>query len=536
MVGNQEGSSEGPMSHLECDVKKALVQNQALHDLLVQSVARLSWQQSLIFCLQVQFFHRFSRRDADQELECCKAKSPAAETCAAEELVAAEGGPSTTAGPAESKKDTSDRGTDTEDNFDDDWIFVCDDSEEPVATEGGPLTPAALWLQPPICHQNSQASGDEASDESPAAEAVEGAPPSAAALWLQLPICVDQRDVSGHASQEPSPQEGRQDAACQTHGEESAATEGGPQTAAALWLRLPSCQDQPNRPVRGATTSSHCPFALAGTEVGGGECTPSDLHVPNLLPFLTVLDLMNWRLLSRRTRSPQALVEHIAEMGSMDRTTSVVAFGDMLRVLPCNPHTSFAEAFGGDAEQRKFYECRCWCKALASKTKPHFAEGHVRRIVAKNLQSLLWHCRSENAAVASAGMTVLLNYAADGLPFVQQPIAATLLSLLEDIIVESDIVANMKRISQCIEGLQMVLRSMERPQRRRWVSLMVHLLSDSRVRRDRLLLPLNMLWVADDDPRTTYKESRRELKILAHSVSTDSQSEKADIMCLIHSS
>ena len=43
--------------------------------------------------------------------------------------------PSHSAGPR-SQKDTSDTDTDTEENFDDDWIFVCDESEADLCLGG----------------------------------------------------------------------------------------------------------------------------------------------------------------------------------------------------------------------------------------------------------------------------------------------------------------------------------------------------------------------------------------------------------------
>ncbi|CAE7793600.1 unnamed protein product [Symbiodinium sp. CCMP2592] len=56
---------------------------------------------------------------------------------------------------------------------------------------------------------------------------------------------------------------------------------------------------------------------------GDGECAPYDLLLPDMLPYLSVTDLLKWCQLSRQTRSQEALIEHVAEMGSMDRRGKV---------------------------------------------------------------------------------------------------------------------------------------------------------------------------------------------------------------------
>ena len=169
--------------------------------------------------------------------------------------------------------------------------------------------------------------------------------------------------------------------------------------------------------------------------------------------------------------------------------------------------------------------------SLASKRKTCFPEGRVRLLVSKNLESLLRNCRSADVSVADDAMYVVLNYSADGLPSVQQTIAEAMLSLME-VLVKSGIHANKKRIGDCIMRLTMVLRSMSKPQRQKWVSLMVKLLMSRDVKADPLIWRLNMLWLADDNPRETYTEARKQLRTLA----TSASALRADLQYLIHSS
>ncbi|CAE7224375.1 unnamed protein product [Symbiodinium sp. KB8] len=292
--------------------------------------------------------------------------------------------------------------------------------------------------------------------------------------------------------------EGSLDASCQTDGDDCTVCGWLQETSATL----------------GSTLSFHSQTELADVEVGGGECTPSDLHVANLLPYLTVQELLNWRLLSRRTRSPQALIAHVAEMGSMDRPEAMVSCVEQIVMFAGNPDASF------DAEQEKLYRCRCWCTALASKRKTHFAENDVHRIVGNNPQSLLRHCKSADASIASAATHILYNYAFDAIPFVQQPIAEATLARLEDL-VETDMYANLDAINACVQSLVMLLRSLSKPQRQKWVSLMVKLLLDHRITQDVVIWRLQMLWLADDAPRQTYAEADQQLRIFAKSATED---------------
>ncbi|CAE7847618.1 AMT1-1 [Symbiodinium necroappetens] len=260
-----------------------------------------------------------------------------------------------------------------------------------------------------------------------------------------------------------------------------------------------------------------------------------------------VQELLNWRLLSRRTRSPKVLIQHVAEMGSMDRPEAIVAFAEKVTMFFRNPETSFAaalrghaetqrlyeSAFGGDATQQKLYESRSWCMALAANDRVHFAEIDVRRIVGNNLESLLWHCRSADASVADAAGLLVYNYASDAISFVQQTIVEATLGMMEDFI-KFNIPANLEKIQTCIGTLAKVLRWLSKPQRQQWVSLMVKLLMDHYVSTRHVIRELKMLWLADDDPKRTYAEAVQQLWILADSDRTGEV--KSAILSLLYSS
>ncbi|CAE7030013.1 unnamed protein product [Symbiodinium sp. CCMP2592] len=183
-----------------------------------------------------------------------------------------------------------------------------------------------------------------------------------------------------------------------------------------------------------------------------------------------------------------------------------------------NPDTLFADVFQGDAEQQKMYECRWWSTALASKRKTNFAESHAKRIVRKNLRSLLRHCRSSDVAVADAAMLLVMNHAVEALPFVQGPIAETMLGMTEEL-VESSISINKDKLLFCGTILGLVLRVLSKPQRQRWVSLLVELLMDEDFPKQPVIWRLRLLWLADDDPLRTYAAVRQQLRLYAKTAS-----------------
>ncbi|CAE7334408.1 unnamed protein product, partial [Symbiodinium microadriaticum] len=242
-------------------------------------------------------------------------------------------------------------------------------------------------------------------------------------------------------------------------------------------------------------------------------------------PVAGVQELLDWRLLSRHTRSPlqsHVLIDHVAEVGNLGRPETIVAFVEQLKLVGSNPDTPFAAVFEGDAGQRKIYQCllacRAWCTVLASKRKTHFAESHVERIVGENLRSLLRHCRSSDVSLAKNAMLLVMNHAAEALPFVQGPIAEALLGMMEEL-VESSISANSGIIMFCNQILGMALRVLDKPQRQKWASLLVKLLMDEDYPKEPVIWRLRLLWLADDDPLRTYSEVQHQMKIFVKSAS-----------------
>jgi len=429
------------------------------------------------------------------EPECCKAKMPAP-PCAAEE-------PLSHKDSSDTSTDTRSPGSDSEERPDAEWILVVSDaSEETVATEGAgspvsedtvaPSTPAAMWLGPDlsICPPRSDSCD---------------VPESVAAECQEAPSKEPPKEIRISEGFHSDPQGGR--------GDESPASASDAQDEGAQRPRGDG-QALAERIQPLGIEGRRSPTELRDSDlVGAGECTPSDLHVANLLPYLGVQDLLSWRLVSRRTRSPEALTAHLAEMGSMDGPAAILAFAEQLELFGVNPNVSNESAFEGDAEQQKLCECRLWCLALASKTFTHFSESYVRRTVGKNLQCVLRHCWSADSSIAAAAHCIAHNHASDALPFVAQMIAEGMLARMEEL-VRSNIRASLKQVYSCTWVLEKILRSLSKPQCQKWVSLTVKLLMGPHVTdkdKERLVWQLKMLWLVDDDPKRTYAEAEQQL-------------------------
>ena len=104
-----------------------------------------------------------------------------------------------------------------------------------------------------------------------------------------------------------------------------------------------------------------------------------------------------------------------------------------------------------------------------------------------------------------------------GLPFAKQLIAEAMLGQMEDLLPESAEVSkeSLEKAMQCAKHLTVVLRTLTKPQRQKWVSLLVRALQIDEGQaqfRKTLISDLMLLWRVDDDPRRTYAEAEQQLK------------------------
>ena len=262
---------------------------------------------------------------------------------------------------------------------------------------------------------------------------------------------------------------------------------------------------------------------------------PYNLLLPSLLQYLSVPELLTWRLISRRTRSTKVLTQHVAEMGRLDGASSVIEFWNQLVFFAHSEVGSVSAACAGDVEQQKRFDCGCWCIALALTRTSHFAESDVRQMVCKNLQDLLICCRTPSGSVNAAAHSLVSKYGRGGLPFVHHLIAEAMLDLTEHILENCSNIrlATWIESSLCMAHLDYTLLSLSKYQRQKWVSLLIRILHVCRTSSDECLpcvaYFLKLLWLADGEPRQTYAEAGQELWAFASSGSPDMQLQLRDL-------
>ena len=99
----------------------------------------------------------------------------------------------------------------------------------------------------------------------------------------------------------------------------------------------------------------------------------------------------------------------------------------------------------------------------------------------------------------------------------KQLIAETMLDQMEDLLPESAEISEdaLEQATQCGEHLTNVLRALTKPQRQKWLSLLVralHIAEGHAQFQETLISDLKLLWLVDDDPRRTYAEAEQQLK------------------------
>ncbi|OLQ13879.1 hypothetical protein AK812_SmicGene2055 [Symbiodinium microadriaticum] len=197
-------------------------------------------------------------------------------------------------------------------------------------------------------------------------------------------------------------------------------------------------------------------------------------------------------------------------------------------------------------EQIKYYDCvlthqhdpqrQWWCMRLARTRETHFAESDAFDIVCPNLRDLLRHCADEDASVRTYAHYIVSNYGAGGLRFVKQMIADAMLTLMGNLLSESTGIsqATLTQVMQCTGHLDNVVRTLAKPQRQKWVSLLVEALESLRGHESEtltLIADLKLLWRADDDPCRTYAEAEQQLKALKKQANNNVWLALCDLLC-----
>ncbi|CAE7040829.1 unnamed protein product [Symbiodinium natans] len=154
-------------------------------------------------------------------------------------------------------------------------------------------------------------------------------------------------------------------------------------------------------------------------------------------------------------------------------------------------------------------------------------------IVIENLRDLLECCCDVDASVRKAAHHIVTNYVRGGLPWVQQVIAEAMLGRMENLWVDEISQPALVQLWRCSKHLEDVVRALDKPQRQRWVSLLVRVLLSRQPCLDPKILisDLKLLWRADDDPRRSYAEAEQQLRAYMKSASKDRQGDVVRLLC-----
>ena len=144
----------------------------------------------------------------------------------------------------------------------------------------------------------------------------------------------------------------------------------------------------------------------------------------------------------------------------------------------------------------------------------HFPEDVVSDIVPKMVQDLLGHCHGVDMDVATAGHACVSFLGQGGTLPVQTQISEFMLGLSESQANSSE--PDWRRTTLAVDHMRHVVRSLGKPERQRWVSLWMKVLSPVRSTelQRKVLKNLELLWRADEAPRKTYAEAVKRLKQL----------------------
>ncbi|CAE7609280.1 AMT1-1 [Symbiodinium natans] len=256
---------------------------------------------------------------------------------------------------------------------------------------------------------------------------------------------------------------------------------------------------------------------------------PYPLPLSVLLEYLTVSDMVNWRVTSWQAKDPKALVQHVVEVGNFRRPSSAIAFAEMMGAISA-AYAKAPDAPKIDVNMRycqdridctpKLYKefwCQLWHLTQADRELWHFPGSDVT-VAPSLVRDLLEHCGSTDPALASAGFLCLNIGLAKGMPELKQTTAAGMLRLLKSSQLKCGWkMKALRLLGRCIGSMSITLRQ-------EGLSLLMEMLrleTDVGVRQC-VISKLDLLWrAAAEDPSDAWEEAERQLRQLCQSVPQD---------------
>ncbi|CAE7349661.1 unnamed protein product [Symbiodinium sp. CCMP2592] len=251
---------------------------------------------------------------------------------------------------------------------------------------------------------------------------------------------------------------------------------------------------------------------------------PAMLVLPNLLECFCVPEILSWRATSTHTRRPKILLQHVNEMGSMSRRSSVVQYAHIVSDLRAVMQKEslllgrsrvvkwFVQTrFGDDAALGKVFFCQLWCLQQGSL----FREADVRETLPVVIQDLSEHCGSQDQEVCSAGFSAIETCLCGSRQHVQVAVASSLYTLLQRPNWETTWLHTQNILNQ----FRACFRVLSRAERQKWMMTLVCVTPREFDAQRRLFVlgHAELLWAVDPSPRETYDNVCSMLRIMESS-------------------
>ena len=166
----------------------------------------------------------------------------------------------------------------------------------------------------------------------------------------------------------------------------------------------------------------------------------------------------------------------------------------------------------------------------------HFSEADVQKLVPALIRSLVTHMSGWLPHAASSADFLLLRWGYCSEPAVQHQIAESMLDLLEAV---PELHDPWVCAIRAMEHLDYCGRTLDNLQRRRAFEVMTKLLQENSAfhRQERVLESLKLLWRADEDPTSDFKDAIVALKALFNKFrNRDAHSRPLSLACAVKKS
>ena len=157
----------------------------------------------------------------------------------------------------------------------------------------------------------------------------------------------------------------------------------------------------------------------------------------------------------------------------------------------------------------------------------HFPEHAVKEMNRTLVRDLLLHFHSSDSNVCFSGYCLIAGFATYWMPRVQEALGFGLLGLLDLLLLSPK--KHWSRKEDILKVLSGISSSLGSAQRQRWVDVLTELLKqeDEREKQELIISKIEIFYLADVNPRSTFVEADAQLEEIQQSGSTTEAVRKA---------